>query len=171
MIRRLICGITLLVCASFAIAQRPIPLNDELADRLVGDWNLEGTVMGHPAHHRIRARWVLEHQFIEIHEQTSPDASASESRYDAIWFLGYDNVTRHYVLHLMDLFGGRLSETLGDGIRTGNELRFNFDYPDGPFRTSWSLAADSRGWRWHMEQKSKSGEWTTFADFLMRPSS
>jgi hypothetical protein len=169
MLRRTVLGSIILTCASFATAQRPIPFHDDLAEKLVGEWNLDGSVSGHPAHHRVRAQWVLEHQFIEIHEQTSPDAPAPESKYDALWFLGYDELSRHYVLHLMDLFGGRFSETLGNGIRAGNELRFEFAYPDGPFRTTWSWDADSKSWKWHMDQKTKSGLWTTFADFSMKP--
>jgi hypothetical protein len=169
MFQRMTCGLILLACASCATAQQPTAFHDDLADKLVGEWNLEGSVMGRSAHHRIQAQWVLGHQFIEVHEQTSPDAPASESRYDAIWFLGYDDVHRHYVLHLMDLFGGRYSETLGNGTRSGNELRFLFDYPDGPFRTTWLWEPDARRWKWHMEQRRKSGEWTTFADFRMTP--
>jgi hypothetical protein len=66
--------------------------------------------MGRPAHHRITAEWVLNHQFVELHELTSPDPPASESRYEGFWFLGYEDPGRHYVLHLMDLFGGRFSD-------------------------------------------------------------
>jgi hypothetical protein len=169
MVRRIVFGIALLMSAGFASAQRPAPLQDELADKLVGAWNLDGSVMGRQAHHRLRAQWVLGHEFLRLEEETSADAPASESRYEAIWFLGYDDVDRHYVLHLMDLFGGRFSETLGNGVRDGNVLRFNLEYPDGPFRTTWAWDDASKSWKWHMEQKNKAGEWTTFADFWMTP--
>jgi hypothetical protein len=42
-----------------------------------------------------------------------------------------------------------------------------FEYPDGPFHTTyrWSAAEDS--WQWVMEQKDKAGKWTQFADLTL----
>jgi len=68
MLRRIKCGVILFACISSLTAQRPLPWQDDLADKLTGNWNLEGTVMGRSAHHRIQAQWVLGHQFVEIHE-------------------------------------------------------------------------------------------------------
>ncbi len=124
--------------------------------------------MSRPAHHTVTAQWVLGHQFLEIREQTAADAPATESRYDALWFLGYDDISDRYVLHLMDVFGGRFSETLGYGTRDGDDLKFVFEYPDGPFHNRWRWMPQSRTWQWHLEQKDKSGKWTTFADFTLQ---
>jgi hypothetical protein len=149
--------------AGVAIAQQPPAWHDGLAEQLVGKWKLEGNVMGRAAHHIVAAQWVLGHQFLQIHEQTSSDAPATESRYDAIWFLGYDTVSERYILHLIDVFGGRYSETLGYGTRDGNDLRFVFEYPDGPFHTRWGWLPDAKRWEWHLEQKDKAGNWKVFA--------
>lgn len=170
MTRILLFGIAILASSSGAVAQRPPAWSDDLVDKLVGTWDMQGDVLGRPAHHRITAQWVLAHHFLEVHEETNPNAPPSESKYDALWYLGYDGVTGHYVLHLMDLFGGRFSETLGNGTRIGDQLRFSFQYPDGPFRTSWTWHPESKSWNWHMEQSDKSGKWATFADFSMQPS-
>ena len=170
MTRILLFCIAILAFNSGAAAQRPPAWSDDLVDKLAGTWDLHGDVLGHHAHHRATAQWVLAHHFLEVHEETSPEAPLSESKYDAIWYLGYDDVTGHYVLHLMDLFGGRFSETLGNGTRIGNELRFSFQYPDGLFRTSWTWHPESKRWTWHMEQSDKSGKWVTFADFSMERS-
>jgi Protein of unknown function (DUF1579) len=153
-----------------AIAQQPPAWHDDLADNMVGTWKMAGTVVSRPAHHTVTVQWVLNHQFLEIHEQTSPDAGANESRYEAVWFLGYDQVSERYVLHLMDVFGARFSESLGYGTRSENDLRFVFEYPDGPFHTVWRWVPASKSWEWHMEQKDKEGKWQTFADLkLSRP--
>src|ERR1041385_9041823 len=96
-----------LACSLAAFAQQPSHWRDDLADQLIGTWKLEGTVMGRAAHHTLMAQWVLGHQFLELHEQTAEGAPANESRYDAMWYLGYDDVSDRYVLHLMDVFGGR----------------------------------------------------------------
>lgn len=148
-------------------AQTPAEWRDDLVDQMAGDWKLEGTVMGRAGHHDVRAEWVLNHQFLRIHEKTAAGAPKDEHAYEATWFLGYDPVSERYVLHLMDIFGARFSETPGYGTRDGNAIHFVFEYPDGPFHTTlrWSPGAGS--WQWLMEQKNKEGKWTQFADLTL----
>ena len=101
------------------VAQAPAEWPDGLVNHLAGSWKLEGNVMGNNAHHDVQADWVLNHQFLRIQEKTAANAPASERPYDSIWYLGYDAIGEQYVLHLMDTFGGRFSETLGYGTGSG----------------------------------------------------
>ena len=169
------CLLALLLIAALtgmhALAQAPPEWKDDLADHLAGAWTLTGQVRGRDAHHDVQAEWVLNHQFLRIHEKTAPPAPASERRYEAIWFLGYDSVSERYVLHLMDVFGTRYSETLGYGTRDGNSIRFVFEYPDGPFHTTYRWSPETGSWQWLLEQKDKDGKWTNFADFKLTPAS
>jgi len=150
-----------------AAGQAPPAWRDDLVDLMVGAWTLAGQVMGRDAHHDVQAEWVLNHQFLRIHEKTAASAPATERPYEAIWFLGYDAVSERYVLHLMDAFGARYSETLGYGTRDGGSIRFVFEYPDGPFHTTFRWSPESSSWQWLLEQKDKDGKWTTFADFKL----
>jgi hypothetical protein len=93
-------------------AQVPAEWQDSLVDHLAGIWKVEGQVMGREAHHEVHAEWVLNHQFLRLHEKTTADAPKSEHPYEAFWFFSYDQVSERYVLHLMDIFGARYSETL-----------------------------------------------------------
>ncbi len=161
-------GVALFTLLSLtALAQAPAVWQDSLVDHLAGAWKLEGTVMGNNAHHDVQADWVLNHQFLRIQEKTSANAPAAEHAYDSIWYLGYDSISERYVLHLMDVFGGRFSETLGYGTRDGNQIRFVFEYPDGPFHNTyrWNVAENS--WQWLMEQKDKNGKWVLFANLKL----
>ena len=150
-----------------SLAQTPTEWRDDLVDRMAGTWKLEGQVMGREAHHEVRAEWVLNHQFLRIEEKTSGSAPNTERIYHALWFLGYDPVSERYVLHLMDVFGARFSETLGYGVREGNQIRFTFEYPDGPFHTTYRSNPEKNTWEWLMEQKDKNGKWTPFADLKL----
>jgi len=151
----------------FATAQAPPPWHDDFIDHMAGTWKMEGQVMGRPAHHEVQAEWVLNHQFLCIREKTSADAPTAESRYEATWYLGYDSVSERYVLHLFDVFGTRYSETLGYGSRDGDAIQFVFEYPDGPFHTTFRWLAEKQSWQWAMEQKNKDGKWTPFADLKL----
>ncbi len=158
-----------LLLSSSLLAQSPAEWRDDLVNHLAGSWNLQGKVMGNDAHHSIKAEWVLNHQFLRIEEKTAASAPETERHYDAMWLLGYDPISERYVLHLMDTFGGRFSETLGYGIRDGNQIKFVFEYPDGPFHTSYVWNEKEGSWEWRMEQKDKSGKWGTFADLKLTP--
>lgn len=163
----------LLVLAILALFQLPsraqtsAEWQDPLVDHMAGTWKLEGQVMGQSARHDVRADWVFHHQFLRIQEKTSADAAKTEHPYDAIWYLGYDSVSERYVLHLMDVYGGRFSETLGYGTRDGNQIRFVFEYPDGPFHTTFRWDPNIGAWQWLMEQKDKNGRWASFADLKL----
>jgi hypothetical protein len=159
--------VALLIGQPLSIAQTTVEWHDDLVDRMAGNWIIEGPVMGHPAHHEVQAEWVLNHQFLRIHEKTSADAPAGEHKYEATWFLGYDPVSERYVLHLLDVFGARFSETLGFGTRDGDAIRFIFEYRDGPFHTTFRWSKDKDSWQWLMEQKNKEGKWSNFADLKL----
>ena len=93
-----------------------------------------------------------------MEEKTSSDAPATESHYDAVWFLGYDSVSERYVLHLMDTFGGRFSETIGYGNRAGNQLRAYLNILDGTFKNTYSWNSDNTSLGVDdVEQKDKIG--------------
>lgn len=150
-----------------SVAQAPAEWRDILADHLTGCWKTEGQVMGREAHHEVCAEWVLNHQFLRLHEKTAAGAPKTEQAYEALWFLGYDPISERYVLHLMDIFGARYSETLGYGTRDGNQIRFVFEYPDGPFHTTYLWNPEKDAWEWLLQQKDKDGKWTSFANFKL----
>jgi len=141
---------------------------DALLDRMAGAWKLSGKIMGRDASHSVEAEWILNHQFFRIHEKDdSPPAKDTPIPYEASVMIGYDNASERYVAHWTDVYGGRFSETLGYGTRSGNEIRFVFEYPDGPFHTAFVWQPDSGQWKWLMQTKEKSGQWKPFADLTL----
>ncbi|HLW77149.1 MAG TPA: hypothetical protein VKS01_09185 [Bryobacteraceae bacterium] len=154
----------LVLAAMPSFAQAPAQWQDGLIKHFEGAWKLEGPLLGNIAHHDVQADWVFNRQFLRITEKTSADAPAGERRYDAVWYLGYDSISDRYVLHLMDAYGARFSETLGYGVIDGNTIKFVFEYPDGPFHTTYRWSASDNSWQWLMEQKDKDGKWKQFAD-------
>jgi len=130
---------------------------DELLDRMTGTWILTGSLQGRPANHSVEVRWILNHQFLEIREKDKTAAG-----YEALALLGRDNMSERYVVHWNDVFGGRFSETLGYGARSGDEITLVFEYPDGPFRTTMRWLADKKQWEWVMRTKNDKGQWEDF---------
>ncbi len=152
-------------------AQEPLDgrnraFQDALLDNLVGEWKLTRKIRGQTVENTAKAEWVLNHQFLLVHMKDV----VSPPRYEAMVFIGYDNTSERYVAHWIDVFGGRYSETLGYGQRSGNSIKFVFEYPDGPFHNTFTWNSEKKTWTFLGEQKDKSGDWTMFAeDSLRRP--
>ena len=177
MIRKLfLSSVVLLACLSAApvtqlLAQEPLDgrnrvLHDDLLDNLAGDWKLTRKIRGQSLENSVNAEWVLNHQFLLVRMK---DVS-SPPNYEAMVFIGYDNTSERYVAHWIDVFGGRFSETLAYGQRSGNSIKFIFEYPDGPFNNTFTWNPETKRWVFLMEQKDQTGKWKVFAeDTLRRP--
>jgi len=163
----------------FAAAQEQTPppdgaqhtFQDELLDKMAGHWKLTGTIRGHSVEHTVEAQWVLNHQFLQVHEKDTAAPKGTGPAYEANVMIGYDNVSERYVAHWIDVFGGRFSETLGYGTRSGDQIEFVFEYPDGPFHTTFRFLADKKQWQWKMRKKNSSGNWVDFSDLTLTPAS
>jgi len=77
------------------------------------------------------------------------------------------NLSERYVVHWIDVFGGRFSETLGYGKRVGNEIDFIFEYPDGPFRTNFIWNATRGPMALADDAENTSGQWTTLPNLTL----
>ena len=159
---------------STAATAEPPPLDgpkaifqDALLENMVGNWDLTGTAMKRPAHHTLEVKWILNHQFLQVHELSATNA-AGQLEYEALPTIGYDNASERYVAHWLDVYGGRFSETLGYGRRNGNQINFVFEYPDGPFHTDFVWVPEKKEWEWHLSQKDANGKWAPFADFVLK---
>lgn len=134
------------------------PFVDDLLDHLAGTWKATGQMRGQPVIHSIDASWVLNHQFLRFHEKDTSSSTA----YEADVYIGYDNMSERYVIHWIDVFGGRFAETLGYGHRSGNSIRFVFEYPDGPFSNTLIWKPAERKWQFVLESKNNRGKWESF---------
>src|SRR5712664_381277 len=169
---KLLLTLLIVICAAVVAFSQDLDgpkhvFSDALLDHMVGNWKLTGNVMGRAAEQNVSVEWVLNHQFLRIHEKDNAPSSTDRVPYEAMIMVGYDNASERYVAHWNHVFGGRFSETLGYGTRGGDEIRFVFEYPDGPFRTTFRWNPETHQWKWLMQQKNKSGQWTEFADFTL----
>jgi len=150
-------------------AQEPLDgpkriFHDELLDHFVGHWVITREIRGTRTQNTADVDWALNHQFLHIHMRDT----ATPPQYEAEIFIGYDNTSDRYVLHWIDIYGGRFSETLAYGQRNGTSIAFVFEYPDGPFHNTFTWDAAASTWTSRMEQKNASGQWVPFANDTFR---
>ena len=174
--RALLAGAVLLICLSALMltrvaAQEPQDgrnriFRDDLLDNLVGNWKVTRKIRGQTFETSAQGEWVLNHQFLQIRMKDANNPPA----YEALVYIGYDNASERYVVHWLDVFGGRFSETLGYGSRSGNSIKFVFEYPDGPFHNTFTWNPETKTWQFLMQSKDKTGKWVIFAEDNLRRS-
>ena len=141
--------------------QQP-PLHSELLDQLVGLWGINGTVGGQPDREGADAEWVLGHQFLRLHRKRL------DGPMESVIHVGYDNVSERFVAIRMDSLSARGAETIGYGIKTGDQtIQFTFEYPSGPFKETWTFDPKERTWQFQTESKDRQGKWVTFSTLTL----
>ncbi|HKO62596.1 MAG TPA: hypothetical protein VJV03_15630 [Pyrinomonadaceae bacterium] len=133
---------------------------DDLLDNLVGEWKLVRKMQGRISEHVVKADWVLNHQFIRIQMRHVENPPA----YEATVFIGWDHARERYIVHWLDVFGGKSSETLGHGTSNGNTIKFTFAYPEHPFVNTFTWNPEAKTWNFLMQQKNPNKSWSVFAE-------
>lgn len=154
----------LLFTSSRASAQQPA-LQGPLLDNLIGKWVLSGTINGHQTTHDVAIRWVLNHEFIEIHEISREKNSSGLPLYDAWVFLGWDSRKDRYIVHWMDVFGGGFS-LLGYAPKADTSIPIVFESGDGKFHTTLTFDRNTKAWFWAMDNE-RDGKLQEFARLKM----
>jgi len=136
-----------------------VRFEDTLLDQLTGEWKLSRKIGNRLEENHVKAEWILNHQFLQIHMKDVK----SPPRYEALVLIGYDHAQGRYVVYWLDTFGGKFSEK-GTGTREGNSIQFVFQYPDGLLHNTFTWNAESRAWRSLIEQQDEQGRWSVFAE-------
>ncbi len=140
--------------------------NDGLLEKLVGEWALTGTMVGKPLEQQCSAKWVLNHEFLELDCRETKQPPVLKVRYEAATYIGCSSTTQQYVVNLLDVFGA--ADTLGFGRRNDKSIELKWDYPSGPFRMTMTWEPDSNSWFFLLRQQDRSGKWSTFAEKHLR---
>jgi len=137
-----------------------------ILDHLAGHWVLQGTIGGKPATHDIEANWVLNHEYLKIHEVSREKNPEGRPAYEAIVFIGWDPKTKqHDCLWLDSTAGGGLSgEGIGHGKALGDTLPFIIVLSTAEsLHTTFAYDRESRAWKWTIVDVTN-GKADRFAD-------
>jgi hypothetical protein len=161
--------VMVLVAGALVSAQGQQPtLNEPLLDAMTGKWVLSGTIMGKQTTHDVQADWVLNHQFVRIHEVSREKTAAGAPQYDAWIFVGWDDTQKLYVIHWLDVYGGGYSGR-GKGKRDHDAIAFVFHYENEntDFHTTFAHSDYDNTWHWDMDGE-KDGKLTPFARLTLK---
>ena len=152
-IRRIVCLLcSVLFCCCTASAQTGMPpAPAALLDHLTGTWILRGTIAGKQTTHDVQAAWVLNHEYIQLHETSREKNAGGGPAYDAIVYIGWDSKERHYTCLWLDSTSGEgLSlEVIGRANPAGDSIPFVFTVSaTDQIRTTFSYDKVGDSWQW-----------------------
>lgn len=161
-------ALTFAFSTSLVAQQSPPPPSsarqDAFLDRMTGHWVLSGTIAGHETTHDVDADWVLNREYIRLHEVSREKSSNGSPAYEAIVFLGWDPAAGEYTLLWLDTTSGAglNSPVIGRGKLSGDQIAFLFKSHDGDFHTIFAYDKSSGTWRWIMDSE-QNGKLSPFA--------
>ena len=139
-------------------------MSDDFLNRLVGSWNLTGTMGSTELRQKVDARWVVQGRFLEVHCMQEGPVSPGQTPYEAVYMLGYESKTGEYSMHLFDTFGASYAQAVGIGMRHDDSVEFLFNYPNGLFSNTFTWNRETDGWEMLLRQRKETGEWRFFAE-------
>jgi hypothetical protein len=135
---------------------------DDLLDHFVGKWEVTSTVYGRPFTLDREAEWVLNHQYLRIHEKSREVIPSFNGPFEQTLYIGYSHRSKRYVVHELTVHGTNgptEPEGFSYAYRTGNELKIVFMKGSDVVaigRHTWEPA--SRSWHNVGRQVSAGGE-------------
>lgn len=155
--------------ASLASAQTSRP-PVELLDRLVGRWVLEGKIAGKTTTHDVVASWVLNGQYVQLHEVSRERDAQGRPAYEALVYLTWEPSRGEYSCLWLDSTSnvGLSNGVVGRAKPSGDELRLLFKFADGStFHTTFAYDRKADAWQWKMDGEEK-GQLAPFARVTLR---
>jgi hypothetical protein len=162
-----IAWLSLLLAAS-ASADEP-PFEDELLDRFVGSWVMQGVIAGDDITHDVQADWVLGHQYLRFHDVSRETKATGEVEYEATVYIGWDKPSGRYVCLWLDVTGGGglANDVFGYAEPADDKLAFVWGTGNETWHTTFIYDRETDAWRWTMDGE-KDGDRTPFARVALR---
>jgi hypothetical protein len=147
-------------------AQQPV-LDDQLLNSLTGKWVLSGTIHKTSTTHDVDIQWVLNHQWVQIHEVSRQRLASDPTKpqYEAIVLIGWDANKQQYVVNWTDVYGGGFS-LRGYAEKLPSSIPMVFKSESGNFYTTFAYDEKTRTWSWDMDNESN-GKRQEFARLTM----
>jgi hypothetical protein len=155
--------VALCAAASMALGQAEAPLSDQM----IGEWVLQGRIgKKENTTHDVKAEWVLNREYVRIHEVSREKNEKGAPAYEAIIFVQWDSKKSEYSLLWLDSTegGGVSADGIAHGKPEGDRIPFLFkDSGSGGIRNTFIYDKSTDTWQWIIDNLS-GDKATRFAD-------
>ena len=154
MMGRIVFAISFFCSLFFGGAVRAQILAGPLEEQLVGHWVLEGTLGGKQTIHDVDAQWVLNREYVQIHEVSREKKEDGSPQYEAIVYVTWDQRRHEYSCLWLDSTAAadfrRL--VLGYAKPEENKIPFILTYSaEETFHNTFTYDKTADSWEWLLE--------------------
>jgi hypothetical protein len=138
-------------CVSVSAAAEMPSAATALLNHLTGNWVLRGTIAGKPTTHDVQAVWVINHEYLQLHEISREKNASGGPAYEAIVYIGWDTKAKQYTCLWLDSTSGDglSSGVIGRASPAGDSIPFVFTLSaSDQIRTRFSYDKTAGTWQW-----------------------
>ncbi len=137
-----------------------------LMDKMTGHWVLTGTIGKAQTTHDVDVDWVLNRQYIRIHEVSREKDASGGPAYEAWIYLVWDAKAREYAVMWLDNTAATnfAPEGVGHAVPDGDRIPIVWkDADGGGIRTTFAFDRAKDGWAWTIDNVNTAGAASPFA--------
>ena len=143
--------VVLPIFGAFAQAPRAI---GPLEEQLIGHWVLQGTLGGKETTHDVDAVWVLNREYVQLHELSRAKKPDGTPEYEAIIYIEWQERTHQYSFLWLDSTagGGISANIIAHASPEGNKIPFVYQVKgDETFHNTFTYDKGADSWEWLLE--------------------
>ena len=138
----------------------------DLLDKLTGHWVMRGTIGKQETTHDLDAQWVLDKEYVQMHEVSREKDAAGKPQYEAIVYFVWDAKLGEYACLWLDTTGLATFPPAGVGHAKPERERIAFVFKDpdgGGTRNTFTYDRAKDEWSSAIDNESPKGLLTPFA--------
>ena len=166
---RYLCCLAVMCLAATSYTQEQTDDPVQLLNHLAGDWVLTGVLGKNTPVHDVHVEWVLNHEYMRLHELSREKKANGDPAYEAIILISWDPKAQEYAcLWLDNTEGGGLSaEGIAHAKRQRLEIPFVWMQSGAEsLRNTFAYNPTLDKWRWTIDNITK-GKTDRFGDVTL----
>jgi hypothetical protein len=141
-----------------------------LLDKMIGHWILTGTIGKQQTTHDVDVDWILNREYIRIHEVSREMKTAGGPEYEAWIHIAWDAKKSEYAVLWLDNTAvfTFAADGIGHAKPDGDRIPMLFTDPDGGgIHTTFSYGRTMDTWSWTIDNVDKTGRVSSFAKMTL----
>jgi hypothetical protein len=165
--RSLVALVCVALVGSVALAQDPATTAAvALMDKMTGQWVMTGTISNKATTDDVDVEWVLNRQYIRIHEVSREQVAGGGIGYEAWVYLVWDAKKGEYAVLWLDNTAATnfAPEGIGHAKPDGDRIPIVIKDADGAaIHTTFAFDRATDSWTWAIDNVDKAGKASPFA--------
>lgn len=161
----------LLLTPAVLAQKREVPAPEALMDKMTGHWVMTGRIANKSANHDVDVDWVLNRQYIRIHEVSRDKDATGGIGYEAWIYIVWDAKQNEYAVMWLDNTAATNFAPEGVGRAKPGKDRIPFIWKDATgneiLHNTFAYDRLKDTWSWTIDNVDKSGKSSSFANVLL----